>query len=103
MTVPVQRGDLVFASSFYGEIAPRQSHPILVPELRNIWQVTVESVLADGTLVKQGDVVLTFAKGALEEDLRDRDAQRADWLHRDTRHPQRDQGRAGARGYEGAA
>ncbi|MCU0662828.1 MAG: HlyD family efflux transporter periplasmic adaptor subunit [Myxococcota bacterium] len=71
-TVVVQRADLVFASSFYGEVEARQSHPILAPDLRNTWQITVESVLADGTLVKKGDVVLTFAKGPMEEDLREK-------------------------------
>lgn len=77
LTVRVSRGDLLFSSSYYGEVEPRKSHPILVPELRNTWQVTVESVKADGTLVKQGDVVLSFARGAMEEDLREREAELA--------------------------
>jgi multidrug resistance efflux pump len=74
MTVQVKKADLVFAGSFYGEIEARESHPILVPEFHNTWQVTVASVLDDGTRVKKGDVVLTFSKGTFEEDLRDNEA-----------------------------
>jgi hypothetical protein len=77
MTVPVQRGDLVFSGSFYGEIEPRVSHPILVPELRNTWQVTVETVLPDGTEVKKGDLVLTFARGTMGEDLKEKESELA--------------------------
>ncbi|MBI5543727.1 MAG: HlyD family efflux transporter periplasmic adaptor subunit [Deltaproteobacteria bacterium] len=77
MTVPVRKGDLVFSGSYYGEIEPRVSHPILVPELRNTWQVTVESVMADGTQVKKGEVVLTFARGTLGEDLREKETELA--------------------------
>src|SRR4051812_20327043 len=70
-TMSVTRGDLVFSGSLYGEIEARMSHPVLVPEFRRTWQVTVESVLADGTAVKKGDAVLTFAPGTFQEDLRD--------------------------------
>lgn len=73
-TVTVMRGDLVFSSSFYGELEPRTTHPILVPQLRNLWEVTIEDVLADGTLVKKGDPVLRFTTGALEQTLREAEA-----------------------------
>ncbi len=73
-TVKVSKGDLVFSGSFYGEIEARQSHPVLVPELSKVWQVTVESVLPDGTKVKKGDTVLTFAPGTFQQDLRDAQA-----------------------------
>jgi HlyD family secretion protein len=75
ITVKAVRGDLVFAGSYYGEIEPRKSHPILAPQMRNVWQLTVESVLADGAQVKQGDVVLRFARDTLQEDLREREAE----------------------------
>jgi multidrug resistance efflux pump len=75
--VTATKGDLVFRSSYYGEIEAKQAHPIFVPELKNLWQVTVESVLPDGTAVKQGDTVLTFARGSLEADLRDRETELA--------------------------
>ncbi|MHB8872960.1 MAG: HlyD family secretion protein [Myxococcaceae bacterium] len=73
-TVVVKKGDLVFSGSFYGELEARESHPIQVPEFRNTWQITVESVLPDGTRVKKGDTVLRFAKGTFEEDLRDNES-----------------------------
>ncbi len=72
-TVAATRGDLVFASSYYGELEAAEAHPIFAPELRNVWQVTVESVVADGTVVKKGDTVLTFAKSTIEADLRDQE------------------------------
>jgi biotin carboxyl carrier protein len=74
-TVVVTKGDLVFASSFYGELEAAEAHPIFAPELRNIWQVTVESVLPDGTRVKKGDRVLTFAREVLDADVRDRETE----------------------------
>jgi biotin carboxyl carrier protein len=75
VTIAAVKGDLVFASSYYGEIEAKEAHPIFAPELRDIWQVTVETVVADGTEVKAGDTVLTFAKGAIEADLRDRETE----------------------------
>ena len=72
ITVDVTKGDLIFATSFYGEIESKESHPIFVPEFRNTWQITVETVVPDGTHVKKGDVVLGFAKGTFEEDLREK-------------------------------
>ncbi len=72
--VKVTRGDLVFAGSFYGEVEARETHPIMVPEFHNIWQITIESVLPDGTRVKKGETVLTFAKANFEEDLREAEA-----------------------------
>ena len=72
ITVEVTRGDLIFATSFYGEIEAKESHPIFVPEFRNTWQITVQTVVPDGTFVKKGDVVLGFAKGTFEEDLREK-------------------------------
>lgn len=74
-TVVVSRGDLVFANSYYGEIEAAEAHPVFAPEMRNMWQVTVESVVADGTVVKKGDTVLTFARGSVEADLRDRETE----------------------------
>lgn len=75
--VAATKGNLVFQSSYYGEIEAKEAHPIYVPELKNLWQVTVESVTADGTTVKEGDTVLTFARGSLETDLRDRETELA--------------------------
>ena len=74
-TIAATRGDLVFASSYYGEIEAAEAHPVYAPEMRNIWQVTVESVVPDGTRVKTGDTIITFAKGSVEADLRDRETE----------------------------
>lgn len=76
-TAAVTKGDLVFASSFYGEIEAAESHPIFVPEFRNTWQITVQSVVADGTVVKKGDRVLSFAMQTFEEDLREKESELA--------------------------
>ncbi|MCK5796259.1 MAG: efflux RND transporter periplasmic adaptor subunit, partial [Deltaproteobacteria bacterium] len=71
----VRRGDLVFARSFYGELVARKRIEIYTPALSGVYQLTVESVLADGTKVKRGDVVLTFATGIMEDELRDQQSQ----------------------------
>lgn len=70
----VKRGELIFASSFYGELEAAESHPIFAPEFRNVWQIAVESVLPDGAQVKKGERVLRFAGGAFESDLKEREA-----------------------------
>ncbi len=65
----VTKGRLVFASSFYGDLEARKSIAIHTPDLSGVSHLTVETVLDDGTEVKQGDVVLTFEKGPIEDDL----------------------------------
>lgn len=77
LTVTVEQGDLRFESSYYGEIEPRKSHLIMAPEFRNIWQVTIQSVLPDGAQVKKGEVVLSFARDAIAEDLREKESELA--------------------------
>jgi HlyD family secretion protein len=74
-TVKVERGDLVYESSTYGEIEAAEAHPIFAPDLRNIWQITVETVLPDGTEVHKGDTVLTFGRGTLDGVARDRNTE----------------------------
>lgn len=74
-TVKVTRGDLVYESSTYGEIEAAEAHPIFAPDLRNIWQITVETVLPDGTEVRKGDTVLTFGRGTLDGVARDRNTE----------------------------
>ncbi len=68
--VAVARGPLVYASSFFGELKAASSQAIHAPELSGVEYLTVETVLPDGTRVKKDDVVLTFAKGPLEDNLR---------------------------------
>lgn len=67
--VEVTQGPLVFRGSFYGELQAAERESIHVPELRGVDYLTIESVKDDGTLVKEGDVVLTFVRGPLEDEL----------------------------------
>lgn len=69
--VPVTRGPLVFEAMYYGELQAAKSVAVHVPSIADTWQLTVDSVLADGTRVKKGDVILSFVKETLEMDLRD--------------------------------
>lgn len=94
LTAAVTEGPLGFESSYYGELEARNSHPILAPELRGVWQVTIERVLADGTRVKKGETVLTFARGTFDEDLREREAELAVALasHQKTKEQLLDEG-----------
>jgi multidrug resistance efflux pump len=71
-TARVERGNLVFTSSFYGELTARESQAIHVPEFSDLWSLTVGTVLEDGSHVKKGDVVLTFLSVEVEEDLREK-------------------------------
>ena len=71
----VKKGDLVYGRSFYGELVARKSIAIHTPELSGIYQLTVEKLSADGTKVKKGDVVLTFATGLIRGELTDQEAE----------------------------
>jgi len=75
--VPVRRGDLVFSSSFFGELVARKSESIHTPEFGGWGSYTVATVLSDGTWVKKGDIVLTFARDTIENDLREENAKLA--------------------------
>ncbi|MCA9582543.1 MAG: efflux RND transporter periplasmic adaptor subunit, partial [Myxococcales bacterium] len=72
-TVAVDKGNLVFASSFYGEIQSAKSIPVHAPETRGSDSFTIQTVLPDGTEVKEGDVVLTFDSGPMTDTLRTRE------------------------------
>lgn len=69
MQAKVIKGDLVFEASYYAELQAAKSEAVHVPAISNVNQLTVDSVAADGTLVKKGDVILTFVKESLEMDL----------------------------------
>ena len=66
-----RRGDLVFTSSFYGELEARKRIAIHTPDLVGVRSLTIDTILPDGTRVKKGDVVITFVKGPLADELRD--------------------------------
>jgi len=70
-TTKVTGGPLVFTGVYYGEFQAAESVAIHVPDMPETHQLTVDSVLEDGTRVKKGDVILTFVRETLELDLRD--------------------------------
>jgi multidrug resistance efflux pump len=67
----VERSTLTFEGVYYGELQAAEKVDVHVPDIPDTWQVTVDSVLADGTKVNAGDVILTFVRETLEMDLRD--------------------------------
>ena len=68
--VEVVRGDLVYSASLYGELSAKKSQAIHVPQLTGVDYLTVDTVSSDGTMVEKDEVVLTFVKGPLEDNLR---------------------------------
>lgn len=67
----IERGELTFKGIYYGELQAAESVAVHVPDIPDTWQVTVDSVLDDGTMVKKDEVILTFVKETFELDLRD--------------------------------
>lgn len=67
--VEVTRGPLVARMSFHGELQAAKSVSIHAPDIADVWYLTIETVLADGTPVKKGDVVMTFRSGELSDEL----------------------------------
>lgn len=67
--VEVQSGPLVYRAGLYGELQAAESVPIFAPRTGDWSYFTIESVLDDGTVVSEGDVVLTFSKGPSEDEL----------------------------------
>ena len=67
--VEVTRGPLVSKTSFHGELQAARSVPIHAPDISDVWYLTIETVLPDGTPVKKGDVVMTFRSGELADEL----------------------------------
>ena len=59
-SLKVVRGDLVFQPSLYGELVPVRSESVYVPSLTDMWQVTIDTIKPDGTLVKKGEEILRF-------------------------------------------
>jgi hypothetical protein len=69
-TATVTRGDLVATQSFHGELVAKKSVSISVPKVPRIDALTLKTVLADGAVVKAGDVVATFETTELEDNLK---------------------------------
>lgn len=71
VSVEVVRGDLVYDGEYHAELKAKESVAVHVPKVGDAWQLTVDSVLPDGSHVGEGDVILTFVRETLELDLRD--------------------------------
>lgn len=70
-TATVTQGALTFRGIYYGELEAAESVAVHVPDTPDTYQLTVDTVLPDGTRVKKGDVILSFVRETLEMDLRD--------------------------------
>lgn len=68
--VEVARGDLHYEATYFGDLVTRESVVIHAPYTNRRGSLTVEDVLPDGTRVEEGDVVIEFDRGPLEDELR---------------------------------
>lgn len=71
LTVEVERGALTYDGVYHGELKAAKSVAVHVPQVADSWQLTVDTVLPDGSRVKEGETILTFVRDTLELDLRD--------------------------------
>ena len=71
MRATVTKQPLVYHGVYRGDLKAKNSVAIHVPKVADAWQLTVDSVLPDGSHVEKGDVILTFVRDTLELDLRD--------------------------------
>lgn len=75
--VAVTQGPLIYRGVFYGELQTLRSVNVYVPDLSSVQIVTIDSVVADGMPVNQGDVILTFVTDELEAELRNKETELA--------------------------
>jgi multidrug resistance efflux pump len=74
----VERGPLLFEASFLGELVARKKVEIHTPESKFMWDTfTIESVKDDGSEVKEGEVVMQFERGTVENEKREKEAELA--------------------------
>ncbi len=78
ITVEVESGEFVIDVTTTGELDARSSEKIMGPNsmgLRNarIWQLRIEDIVADGTVVDSGDWVATLDRSDLENKIRDQE------------------------------
>lgn len=71
ITAAAEKGPLVYEGVYHAELEAAESVSVHVPDVADAWQLTVDTVLPDGSRVEKGDVILTFVKETLEMDLRD--------------------------------
>jgi len=74
--VPVKSGVFEIDVTTTGELEAKESEDITGPaNLRTvrIWQVTIEDIIADGTIVDSGDYVATLDRTELENQIKDQE------------------------------
>ena len=72
--VPVKKGTFRITVSTSGELEAKRSEKILGPDgLRNfrIWNLKIDDIIADGTVVDSGDYVATLDRSELTNRLKD--------------------------------
>ncbi len=67
--VEVTQGPLTYVGSYYGELKAKESITIHAPELTGVQFLTIDTILDDGIRVKKDDVILTFVREPLEDEL----------------------------------
>lgn len=70
----VKKGDFIVTVTTTGELQARNSEDILGPSgLRNagVWQVKIQDLIAEGTVVKPGDYIATLDRSELSGKLKD--------------------------------
>lgn len=78
ITVKAEKGEFVIDVTTTGELEARSSEKIMGPNamgLRNarIWQLRIEDIVADGTVVDSGDWVATLDRSDLENKIKDQE------------------------------
>lgn len=76
-TAPVRRGDLVQRLLLSGELEAAESVTVTAPNTR-IWGLDIAYLVPDGTVVKQGDLVVRFDTSRLEIERLGLEKQRED-------------------------
>jgi hypothetical protein len=78
ITIEAERGEFIIDVTTTGELEARSSEKITGPKptsLRNarIWQLRIEDIVPDGTIVDSGDWVATLDRSELENKIKDQE------------------------------
>ncbi len=88
IAVPVTSGPLEITVTTTGELEARRSENIFGPSgLRavRIWQVKIDDIIPDGTLVGEGDYVATLDRSEISNRIRDEESELEKWRSQYTR------------------
>ncbi len=66
----IESREFIYSGSFRGEFKAAKSTAVHVPNFPGGLSMTIDYVADDGTVVKEGDVILRFVKDTIESDLR---------------------------------